>query len=123
MYGLPTIRLIEGVDQHLVVAELALSQWAARNVRAKLSSHHLLDALEGLGKLAHAHLEGEQGTRSMTAKPEAIVQDAVGDTVVCLINYCASKGWSFESVLRETLERTLKQDWMSDPSTVGGGEE
>jgi hypothetical protein len=49
----------------------------------------LLKAISEVGELADAHAKGQ---------PEA-VKDAVGDIIVCLINYCALSGISLVECL------------------------
>jgi len=57
-------------------------------------SSQLLKTLEELGELAAADSRNQQGK----------IEDAVGDVVVCLINYCALRGIDLTTCLKNAYE-------------------
>lgn len=72
--------------------EISIIRWAeARGILPHAKPHaQLLKAVSEMGELADA--EGKNDLKA--------IKDAVGDVVVCLINYCALKDIDLTSCLR-----------------------
>lgn len=71
---------------------LAIIQWAKDREIYKHSSAQaqLLKAVSELGELADAEVKGDQDARI----------DAIGDTLLCLVNYAALRGLTLTECLR-----------------------
>jgi len=76
----------------------------------------LVGAYEELGELSHGFLKRHQKIRT-NEDHDAKIRDAVGDTVVYLIDFCRREGLDFKQVLQETWEVIAKRDWQANPET------
>lgn len=92
-----------------------LDDWRKKNFPTSGATTHLLGAVEEIGELAHAHIKEEQGIRGSAKLHQNEAMDAVGDTVIYLMQYCSNRGWSFEKILNITAEHVLGRDWIADP--------
>lgn len=72
---------------------------------------------EESGELSHVFLKARQGIRGYNdpAKVDAEGKDAVGDTLIYLIDVCNEMGWDVQEVLETTAAHVLKRDWIADP--------
>lgn len=72
--------------------EVLIRRWAEERgiYQHSTPQAQLLKALSELGELADAEIKGDHDARI----------DAVGDTLVCLINYCAMRGINVTDALR-----------------------
>ena len=118
-YPAPNTRPLNHEHHNTIVLQESHRVWGLHNF-GKIPIHQpLLGALEELGELAHAHLKEEQGIRGSSEKHIADAKDAVGDTVIYLMDYCNRRGWSFAEILADTCESVWQRDWKKDP-TKGG---
>jgi NTP pyrophosphatase (non-canonical NTP hydrolase) len=84
--------------------------WQSHNFPNHEPWEPLLGAMEELGELAHAHLKQHQKIRN-TEDHEANAKDAVADVTIYLMDYCNSRGWDFEQLVRDTWQMVSKRDW------------
>lgn len=116
----------------LVRLQDELRDWVTKNFRdihgvdplndhyeETLVSRPILSAVKEIGELSHAFLKMMQGIRGTREDHEADMKDAIGDTVVYLIDVCSAMGWSFEEILRVTSEAVMTRDWTKHPKTGG----
>jgi len=92
-------------------------KWAKRNFGKPDPSSPLLGAVEELGELAHSHIKSEQGIRGSSVVHEANGQDAIGDIILFLMQYCSLRGWDLQDILRDTAEDVWLRDWKAYPDT------
>lgn len=93
--------------------------WTTKNFgtpeeRKSVSYHPVLGAMEELGELSHAHLKREQGIRGSAEEHIAKAKDAVGDTIIYLIDYCNINGWNLAEILEQTWDHVEKRDWTKE---------
>ena len=91
-----------------------MREWSERNFGEQPSYQPLLGVVEELGELAHAQLKEEQGIRTNENHIED-AQDAVGDLLIFLMNYCSSRGWDVQEILERTWDSVKQRDWKKNP--------
>jgi len=96
---------------------IEINEWSIRNFGKQISVLPLLGVMEELGELTHCHLNTEQGIRGTSGEHEINGQDAVGDLMVYLLNYCHIKGWNIEEILEKTWGEVKRRDWVKYPKT------
>ena len=85
--------------------------WAERNFGKDTPTWHpLLGVVEEIGELCHAHLKEAQGIR-INEDHVASAKDAIGDTVIYLIDYCNRRGFDFADIIVETWSEVGARDW------------
>jgi len=84
--------------------------WVDKNFPGAKTYQPLLGAVEELGELAHAHLKEEQGIRT-SEDHVANAKDAIGDTIIYLINYCNLRGFDIAEIVSGTWEGVQARDW------------
>ena len=102
----------------LTLEELQAKQreWVEHNFPNRTNYHPLLGVVEEIGELCHAHLKYEQGIRSMSqAKYMELAEDAVGDIIIYLADYCSANGIDLQECLEDTWSRVKQRDWIKDP--------
>ena len=94
-------------------------EWVKRNFPNRTNYHSLLGIVEEVGELCHAHLKHEQGIRGFEDrhKFKAYVEDAIGDIIVFLADYCTANGIGLQKCLEYTWESVKERDWIRDPIT------
>lgn len=95
--------------------ERAVTAWATYNFPAATADQQLLGVVEELGELAHAVLKSQQGIRGYSEEDTAEAQDAVGDLLIFLINFCNLNGWNVLNILRDTWDEVRERDWVKWP--------
>jgi NTP pyrophosphatase (non-canonical NTP hydrolase) len=100
-----------------------VKEWQGRNFpRGPEDDYHpLLGIIEEGGELAHAHLKHKQGIRGYDdpVKFAAEAQDAVGDLLVYLADYCNQMGFDLQHAIEVTWGKVRKRDWQADPAKGG----
>lgn len=71
--------------------------------------------VEELGELSHALLKQEQGIRGTYEQHELAAQDAVGDMLVFLSDFCNKKGWDLQEIIETTWTDVKKRNWKRFP--------
>jgi NTP pyrophosphatase (non-canonical NTP hydrolase) len=100
----------------LVQRECAV--WQAKNFPASREKpvHPLLGVVEEVGELAHAFLKCEQGIRGTPEEHADAMQDAVGDMLIFLMDFCTQKGWRVSDLLKKTWGQVKLRDWTKNKS-------
>ena len=75
----------------------------------------LIGAVEEIGELCHAHLKNEQGIRGTPEEHRSAKMDAIGDTLIYLLDYCNKEGFCMEECLELAMEETSSRDWIRFP--------
>jgi NTP pyrophosphatase (non-canonical NTP hydrolase) len=95
--------------------------WQAHNFSAEVSEDRARDALLGVteevGELAHAMLKLKQGIRGTPEEHRAAAKDAVGDTLIYLLDFCTRMDWDAQEILEETWAGVRQRDWKKYPKT------
>jgi NTP pyrophosphatase (non-canonical NTP hydrolase) len=76
-----------------------------------------LGVVEEVGELAHSMLKASQGIRGSATEHEAKAKDAVGDALIYLLDFCATKGWDCGAILEETWNQVKQRDWTKNKAT------
>jgi NTP pyrophosphatase (non-canonical NTP hydrolase) len=90
-------------------------KWVQHNFPGFLDYYPLLGAVEELGELAHAHLKMVQGIRGTREEHLEKAQDAIGDVIIYLSNYCTAMGFDFQKILETTWDEVKQRDWKRFP--------
>lgn len=111
-------------------------QWSVRNfgdigdgstpvIGAQEEAGELGEALEAslaangvsqaLGRLGHAFIKGKQKIRYTPEEARAKMEDAVGDVLVYLADFCQRTGIEMADALGKTWGDVRERDWVNDP--------
>ena len=95
--------------------QIEVSAWSEKNFPNNKPHHPLLGLQEEVGELAHAHLKMEQGIRGTRERHLAAKDDAVGDIVVYLADYCSRNFIDLQSVVESVWGQVKNRDWKQNP--------
>lgn len=87
--------------------------WSKNNFPNNTPTLVLLGVGEELGELHHAHLKTEQGIRGFDdkEKSKAAKEDAIGDIVIYLADYCERSGLSLEESVNNAWNEVKRREW------------
>lgn len=97
----------------LFVFQEQVGEWVKKNFPNQHPYQPLLGLAEEVGELAHAHLKGEQGIRHTPEEIILLKEDAIGDILVFLANYCEANDLSLEECVEKTWNDVKKRDWIN----------
>lgn len=98
-------------------------EWSKRNFGNQPSWRPLLGAVEEVGELAHAYLKQSQGIR-VNEDHRAAMVDAVADTVIFLMDFCAREGIDIQDAVEQTWAVVKQRDWTAHKAKgVGDGKD
>lgn len=89
-----------------------IHDWQIHNFPDSGANEQLIGIVEELGELAHARLKARQQIRAIDMYAE---QDAIGDMLIYLFNYCSEMGYSVEHIINETWKTVSLRDWLKYP--------
>jgi len=92
----------------------ALEQWRKHNFPNAETWEPIMGACEELGELCHAHLKNHEGVHTGESF-ERQARDAIGDTVIFLMQYCTMMKWDFETIVVDTWDNVKDRDWVTHP--------
>lgn len=75
------------------------------------SWHPLLGVAEEVGELCHAHLKAQQNIRGSAEDLRAQQEDAVGDIVIYLVDYCNRERLDIEACIQNAWAEVSCRDW------------
>lgn len=75
----------------------------------------LLGVVEEVGELCHAHLKNEQGIRGTPEEWRTKKQDAIGDILIYLLDYCTREELDAEECLETAWAEVSARDWIRFP--------
>ena len=92
-------------------------RWVQRNFPDRKDYHPLLGVIEEVGELSHAHLKHEQNIRHFDdiLVFEEAAQDAIGDIIIFLADYCNANNLDLQDCVDITWEKVKKRDWIKKP--------
>lgn len=96
--------------------QIQVGQWSKHNFGSQPSYRPLLGAVEELGELCHAHLKQEQGIRT-NEDHQAAKEDAIGDIIIYLMDYCEREGISMADSLEAAWDQVKLRDWIAKKET------
>lgn len=91
--------------------------WADRNFPDAKPHQPLLGVSEECGELCHAHLKMEQGIRGTYAEHVLAKNDAIGDIIIYLADYCGRNGIDLQAAVEIAWNEVKKRDWQNNPKT------
>jgi NTP pyrophosphatase (non-canonical NTP hydrolase) len=106
--------------ENLTDLQKVLFKWCDKNfpLNNEDGTEQFLGVVEEVGELSHVILKKRQEIRGYfkkDPKAKAEAQDAVGDIVIYMMNYCSYQGWNFDKILRETADKVMGRDWNKFP--------
>lgn len=102
-------------DLHILVEEH--KEWANENFPGQPPEWCIMGATEELGELCHSELKLNQGIRlEEDDVGEEATQDAVGDIIIYLMDFCQRRDIDFVSCLESASEEVLEREWDSKVS-------
>jgi NTP pyrophosphatase (non-canonical NTP hydrolase) len=102
---------------NLKTLETKVSMWSEKNFPGNKPYHPLLGIGEEVGELMHAHLKMEQGIRGSAEQHHTAKEDAVGDIVIYLADYCWRNGIDFEHAVTKAWDEVSRRDWTKHPES------
>lgn len=93
--------------------------WSKKNFPNNSAMEPLLGIVEEVGELSHAVLKQRQNIRGTPTEHELAAQDAIGDLLIYVLDYCGRRGWSTSNILAWTWKKVQQRDWKKD-ATKGG---
>lgn len=97
----------------------AIDLWNESNFPRKQAHQPLLgvgeemgELVSAYGRLCHAHLKMEQNIRAATQYDK---EDAIGDMVIYLIDYCNQNNIDFANAITKTWDQVKQRDWKKFP--------
>lgn len=94
--------------------QLEVGIWSRRNFPNNLPHHPLLGVSEEVGELCHAHLKQEQGIRGTFGEHQAAKEDAVGDILIYLADYCERNNIVLEDAVETAWNQVKERDWQKN---------
>lgn len=88
-----------------------VGEWSRRNFGDQPSYRPLLGVGEEVGELMHAHLKGEQGIRHSPDEIKKMKEDAVGDILIYLADYCEREKLTMQGCADSTWYLVKRRDW------------
>lgn len=88
--------------------------WSLHNFGEAPIWMSLVGLTEELGELSHAYLKHIQGIRNNENHVEKM-QDAIGDIVIYLIDFCNKCGFDLSHIIERTWSEVKKRDWRKYP--------
>ena len=85
--------------------------WAEKNFPNSTCSDSFEGIVEEVGELSHARLKMRQGIRGTKVEHEAAEQDAIGDIVIYIADYCNRRGISLDTCVETAWDTVKKRDW------------
>ena len=100
------------------------ADWAYHNFGPSKPDSHLaamLGVMEEVGELSHSVLKGRQGIRGTPEEHRLNAQDAVGDIVIFLSDFCTRYDIDFQHAVEKTWAQVKQRDWTKNKvnGTVG----
>lgn len=93
--------------------QIQADEWQLKNFGPATTNQMMLGVMEELGELAHAELKDQQGIRN-NEDHKANQKDAVGDIQIYLIQYCNTKGFDIEEIIKDTWKQVRQRDWIKN---------
>jgi NTP pyrophosphatase (non-canonical NTP hydrolase) len=106
---------------NLYTLQNEVGKWSAENFENKKNHQPLLGIAEEVGELCHAHLKLEQGIRGTKKEHMEAKEDAVGDIVIYLADYCTHNDIVLAKAVEDTWNKVKQRNWTTnkvDGSTV-----
>ena len=102
---------------NLKVIQQQQKEWADRNFPGNSAWQPLLGVGEEVGELMHHFLKKSQGIRGKEDH-DAEMEDAAGDIMIYLMNFCSHEGICLETALLKTWAKVSQRDWQKNPDSA-----
>jgi NTP pyrophosphatase (non-canonical NTP hydrolase) len=101
-----------------------IGEWSIRNF-GPTKEDHAIDQLLGIGEeygeLLHSVLKRRQGIRdgleTLGSEELELEEDAIGDLLIYLLDYCYRQGIEVTDVLEHTWRIVKQRDWVKYPKS------
>ncbi|MGD9631377.1 MAG: hypothetical protein AB7V18_19230 [Pyrinomonadaceae bacterium] len=100
---------------NLLTFQHEVGEWSRKNFGNQPSTNPLLGVGEEVGELFHAHLKNLQGIRMSPAEARAKKEDAIGDILVYLADYCEREAISLEAAAYTAWDGVRRRNWVENP--------
>ena len=100
----------------LVTLQQEHEVWRKKNFPNSKFWHPVLGLIEEVGELCHAVLKRDQGIRGDIAVHNAEIDDAVGDILIYLVDFCNREGISLQFAVEDAWSEVKKRDWVASPN-------
>lgn len=100
---------------NLFFLQSEVAAWSAKNFPNGQPYQPLLGVAEECGELCHAHLKAEQGIRGTPEEHLQAKQDAVGDIVIYLADYCERNKISLALSVATAWQEVSQRNWQKNP--------
>lgn len=100
----------------LTTRQHGLSEWAARNFPNAEPIDPLLGIGEEYGELLHAYLKRKQQIRGTWAEHSAAIEDALGDILIYMLDFCNKHGISMQACFDRAWNEIQSRDWIRFPA-------
>lgn len=91
--------------------------WSLQNFGDQDYIHPLLGITEEVGELNHAVLKSRQNIRGDYQTHLLEAQDAIGDIMIYMADFCSRFGIDFEECVRVAWGVVRKRNWAKNPNT------
>jgi len=110
---------------NLYYLQREVGAWSQRNFGDQPAWCPLLGVVEEVGELSHSYLKRSQGIRGTDAEHLLAMEDAVGDIVIYLADFCNRMGFDMAELVATAWREVKERDWKASPAdgrgkTVGG---
>lgn len=95
--------------------QVQVHQWANENGLDEDFVWKYVGVTEELGELGRSLLKDKQGIRGTHDEWEDKGQDAVGDILVYLMDFCSKKEWKISDCLERAWGEASQRDWIAFP--------
>lgn len=95
-----------------------LQPWQEHNFPGRDAWEPLVGVMEEAGELAHAHLKKHQGIRGTAQELDIAAEDAVGDIIVYLADFCNARGFDLQYCLNAAWRQVRQRDWRPAPQAA-----
>lgn len=93
----------------------AQKEWCNYNFPNQTPHAALLGMMEELGELSHAVLKEQQGIRGTPEEHKAAKEDAIGDIVIYMADFCTKHGLDFQKCVEDAWAEVSQRDWIKYP--------
>jgi NTP pyrophosphatase (non-canonical NTP hydrolase) len=100
---------------NLTDLQIEVAAWQTRQPWEQNANDPLLGLIEEVGELSHAHLKMKQGIRGTKEEHQEAKEDAVGDILIYLADYCNKNQINMNQSMVFTWAKVSERNWTKFP--------